>query len=154
MDLIFVLEEFNKALEQAEFNVGHNIGFDVNIIGSELLRKDLKSSLHDKKVLDTMTDKTAEVVAIPGGRGGKFKFPNLGELHEKLFAEKFDEDQTLVDAVKTLLRSESVLEDYTTLLVSQPEIIKELIGNSLSALVNVHMMVTVGDEIERRAGAE
>lgn len=66
-------------------------------------------------------------------------------------AEKLDEDETLVEAVKTLLRSESVLEDYTTLLVSEPEIIKQLIGNSLSALVNVHLMVTIGDELKRRA---
>lgn len=66
-------------------------------------------------------------------------------------AEKLDEDQNLVDAVKTLLRSESVLEDYTTLLVSEPEIIKQLIGSSLSALVNVHLMVTVGEEVKRRS---
>ena len=66
-------------------------------------------------------------------------------------AEKLDEDESLVDAVKTLLRSESVLEDYTTLLVSEPEIIKQIIGSSLSALVNVHLMVTVGDELRRRA---
>ena len=66
-------------------------------------------------------------------------------------AEKLDEDQNLVDAVKTLLRSESVLEDYTTLLVSDPEIIKQLIGSSLSALVNVHLMVTVGEEVKRRS---
>ena len=66
-------------------------------------------------------------------------------------AEKLDEDQNLVDAVKTLLRSESVLEDYTTLLVSEPEIIKQLIGSSLSALVNVHLMVTVGEEVNRRS---
>lgn len=68
-------------------------------------------------------------------------------------AEKLDEDETLVEAVKTLLRSKSVLEDYTTLLVSEPEIIKKLIGNSLSALVNVHLMITVADEIQRRADA-
>tara|TARA_B100001939_G_scaffold130099_1_gene112937 strand:- start:722 stop:1009 length:288 start_codon:yes stop_codon:yes gene_type:complete len=65
-------------------------------------------------------------------------------------AEKLDDDETLVSAVQTLLRSESVLEDYTTLLVSEPEIIKQLIGSSLSALVNVHLMVTVNDEISRR----
>ena len=69
-------------------------------------------------------------------------------------AEKLDEDETLVDAVKTLLRSESVFEDYTTLLVSQPEIIKQLIGSSLSALVNVHLMVTVGDELKRRSSRD
>gem|GEM_PF-2218040 len=67
-------------------------------------------------------------------------------------AEKLDDDERLVEAVKTLLRSESVLEDYTTLLVSEPEIIKQLIGSSLSALVNVHLMVTVSDELKRRDG--
>lgn len=66
-------------------------------------------------------------------------------------AEKLDEDTALVDAVKALLRSESVLEDYTTLLVSEPEIIKQLITSSLSAVVNVHSSVTVGDELDRRA---
>ena len=66
-------------------------------------------------------------------------------------ADKLDKNETLVDAVKTLLRSESVLEDYTTLLVSEPEIIKQLIGSSLSALVNVHLKVTVDDEVKRRA---
>ncbi len=68
-------------------------------------------------------------------------------------ADKLDEDESLVDAVKALLRSESVLEDYTTLLVSEPEIIKQLIGSSLSALVNVHLMVTVSDELKRREDA-
>ena len=68
-------------------------------------------------------------------------------------AKKLDEDESLVAAVKTLLKSESVLEDYTTLLVSEPEIIKQLIGSSLSALVNAHLMVTVGDELKRRADA-
>ncbi|MCB0482244.1 MAG: DNA polymerase III subunit alpha [Flavobacteriales bacterium] len=91
MELSFVLAEFNKALEKAKFNVGHNIDFDVNIVGCELLRKEISSPLSKLKVLDTMTERTAEVVAIPGGRGGKFKFPKLGELHQKLFGESFEE---------------------------------------------------------------
>lgn len=85
---------------------------------------------------------------------------NTGQLQEmqtqidralREVAEQLDHDERLVDAVKTLLRSESVLEDYTTLLVSEPEIMKQLIVHSLSALVNVHLMVSVGDELERRA---
>ena len=68
-------------------------------------------------------------------------------------AEKLDGNESLVSAVSTLLRSKSVLEDYTTLLVSEPEIIKELIGSSLSALVNTHLMVSVNDEISRRAAS-
>src|SRR5210317_712108 len=37
-ELNFVLEEFNKALEKAKFNVGHNIEFDLNIVGCEFYR--------------------------------------------------------------------------------------------------------------------
>ena len=34
-------------------------------------------------------DEGTEYCAIPGGRGGKFKWPTLTELHQKLFGEGF-----------------------------------------------------------------
>ncbi|MGB0391240.1 MAG: DNA polymerase III subunit alpha, partial [Salibacteraceae bacterium] len=90
-DLKYVLEEFNKALEKADYNVGHNIQFDVNIVGCEYLRTELANQLHDKTDLDTKSEAAATHVAIPGGRGGKFKWPTLTELHKKLFEEAFSE---------------------------------------------------------------
>ncbi len=89
-DLSFVLEEFNKALAKAEFNVGHNIEFDINIMGAEYLRKGIETTLHQKKVLDTK-EETTDWCAIPGGKGGKYKWPTLTELYEKLFGERFAE---------------------------------------------------------------
>ncbi len=86
-----VLGYFNEALEKASHNVGHNIGFDVNIMGCEYHRKGMDTPLHDKLIADTKHDKTANYCAIPGGRGGKFKWPTLTELHTKLFKEGFDE---------------------------------------------------------------
>ena len=91
VELSFALEEFNKALEQADYNVGHNIEFDINIVGCEYLRAGIETSLHDKAPMDTKSEATAFHVAIPGGRGGKFKWPTLTELHEKLFGEAFGE---------------------------------------------------------------
>jgi DNA polymerase-3 subunit alpha len=88
-DLSFVLDEFNKALEQAKVVVGHNVGFDNNIIGAEFLRKNIKTTLFDKKVVDTIPVSTA-YCQLPGGKYGKFKWPTLEELHEKLFNEPFD----------------------------------------------------------------
>lgn len=40
-------------------------------------------------MIDTKNEST-EFCAIPGGKGGKYKWPKLEELHEILFGEKFD----------------------------------------------------------------
>ena len=89
-DLVFVLEEFNKALKQAQYCVGHNIEFDIPIVGCEYLRKEVKSNVTELPTLDTQLEGT-EYCAIPGGFGGGFKWPKLFELHQKLFNEDFDE---------------------------------------------------------------
>lgn len=89
-DLSWVLEEFNKSLEKTKYLVGHNVEFDINIMGCEYLRKAVSSPLLDIEAVDTK-DESTDYCAIPGGRGGKFKWPNLSELHDKLFNEGFDE---------------------------------------------------------------
>lgn len=91
MSLEFVLNEFNTALKKSKFVVGHNVGFDVNIMGAEFYRKSIDSPLGEMKSLDSCTEVTAELCQIPGGRGGKFKLPKLEELHHFLFHEGFNE---------------------------------------------------------------
>ena len=44
--------------------------------------------LTDIALIDSKDEGTA-YCAIPGGRGGKFKWPTLTELHQKLFGEGF-----------------------------------------------------------------
>jgi len=90
VDLSFVLQEFNKAIAQSKFIVGHNIVFDINIMGAEFYRTQIETSLMDEKTIDTKEEGT-DFCAIPGGRGGKFKWPTLTELHTKLFNEGFSE---------------------------------------------------------------
>ncbi len=85
------LEQFNLALSKAEFVVGQNVDFDVNIMGAEFYRAGFDTALMDMPVLDTCTEKTAKLCQIPGGRGGGFKLPTLTELHEFLFKEPFAE---------------------------------------------------------------
>ena len=87
-DLDFVLNEFNRVLKQTTFVVGHNIEFDNNIIGAEFYRKNIETELFSRTTLDTKNLST-DFCAIPG-KGGRFKWPKLEELHEKLFKEKFD----------------------------------------------------------------
>ncbi len=87
--LAFVMDEFKKALEETDFAVGHNIEFDMKVMGAEYARADRDDGLMKKKTLDTMRSST-NFCQLPGGRGKSFKFPTLSELNEKLFSEKID----------------------------------------------------------------
>lgn len=89
-DLDFVLEEFEKEIARCEWVIGHNIEFDVNITGAEFYRRQKESQQTQKHICDTK-DESTEFCAIPGGRGGKFKWPTLTELHNKLFGVGFDD---------------------------------------------------------------
>ncbi len=82
---------FKEVLNKAQFLVGQNVGFDINIMGAEFFRSGVENSLADLPVLDTCTEDTARLCQIPGGRGGKFKLPTLTELHEFLFNQPFSE---------------------------------------------------------------
>ncbi|MGB0444231.1 MAG: DNA polymerase III subunit alpha, partial [Flavobacteriaceae bacterium] len=86
-----VLTAFEGALSKTQYVVGHNIGFDVNIIGAELHRLQRNTSVTTIPVLDTCTEDTATLCQIPGGRVGKFKLPTLTELYKYLFNESFEE---------------------------------------------------------------
>ncbi|WP_066759451.1 DNA polymerase III subunit alpha [Crocinitomix algicola] len=99
-----VLEEFNEALSKAKFVVGQNVGFDNNVMGCEFHRQGVNTALNDMPVLDTCTEKTAELCQIPGGRGGKFKLPTLTELHEFLFGEPFNEAHNATADVEATTR--------------------------------------------------
>ena len=90
-DLKTVLQEFVTIVNQTTYLCGHNIEFDNNIIGSELLRCGLDNLLATKPFIDTKNDETTAYCALPGGRGGKFKWPTLGELYKKLFNSSFEE---------------------------------------------------------------
>ena len=89
VDLTYVLKEFNNAINQSEFIVGHNIIFDVNIVSAEFYRNNILSNLLKIKTIDTKIEGT-NYCAIPGGRNGKFKWPTLTELYFKLFNQDFD----------------------------------------------------------------
>lgn len=103
LDLAEVLDKFNTAIDSATYVVGHNIEFDVNIVGCEYLRKEIESTLTEKQTIDTK-DESIEFCALPGGRGGKFKYPKLTELHEKLFGAGFDEAHNAAADVEATAR--------------------------------------------------
>ena len=99
-----VLDKFNIALGKSKFIVGQNLGFDINIMGCEFYRMEIDSPMNEKPVLDTCTEVTAELLKLPGGRGGKFKLPTLTELHEYLFNQKFNEAHNATADVEATTR--------------------------------------------------
>ncbi len=88
--LLEVLEKFIQEIEKVKFVVGHNVSFDNNIVGCEFLRKNMPDLLQSMPSIDTKDDST-EFCKIPGRRGGSFKWPKLGELHQKLFDSSFND---------------------------------------------------------------
>ena len=86
-----VLEKFVVALKRTKHLVGHNINFDRNIMGAEFIRINGNDPLESFSLIDTCTEETAALCQLPGGRGGKFKLPTLGELYYHLFESRFEE---------------------------------------------------------------
>lgn len=84
-----VLNLFMADVAQTSLLVGHNIEFDISILGAELIRQNfhIEELLKLEKV-DTGIVST-EFCQLSGGPGGRLKMPRLVELHEKLFGKDF-----------------------------------------------------------------
>ena len=84
-----VISIFLSDIERTQLLIGHNIEFDINIIGAELIRLSIQPELFINLLrLDTGMVST-EYCQLAGGIGGKLKMPKLSELHEKLFGKGF-----------------------------------------------------------------
>ncbi|MBN2215149.1 MAG: DNA polymerase III subunit alpha [Bacteroidales bacterium] len=89
-DLKFVLGKFNEALGKSSVVIGHNIDFDLKIVGAEYYRTGMENKILRLRHICTK-ETTTDFCAIPGGKGGKYKWPTLTELYKKLFNEDFEE---------------------------------------------------------------
>ncbi|NBW71599.1 MAG: DNA polymerase III subunit alpha, partial [Flavobacteriia bacterium] len=98
-----VLGLFKKALQKTKFIVGHNLKFDINVVGCEFSRIGEETPLIHP-ILDTCTEKTAELCKLPGGPYGKFKLPTLSQLHDFLFNEPFSEAHNATADVEATTR--------------------------------------------------
>lgn len=88
-DLVQVLSTFVQDLTKTSQLVGHNIEFDINIIGAEFIRSSFApEQFLNLARLDTGIAGT-EFCNLSGGIGGRLKMPRLIELHEKLFNKGF-----------------------------------------------------------------
>ncbi len=87
-DLNKVLTIFAKKLQEVDAVVAHNYRFDSQIVQGEFERMNFENHLENKQVYDTMLLST-NYVKIRNSRG--YKWPNLSELHKKLFNKDFDD---------------------------------------------------------------
>ncbi len=89
IELKSVLNSFLGDLSKTSQLVGHNIEFDINIIGAEFIRQQLETETFlSLSKLDTGLT-SIEYCQLQGGIGGKLKMPTLLELHKKLFDKNF-----------------------------------------------------------------
>ncbi len=86
-----VISKFRKDLESTSVLIGHNIEFDINILGAEFIRLGLKPDpLLEANKVDTGIV-SIDYCQLTGGVGGKLKMPRLSELHQKLFGKDFND---------------------------------------------------------------
>jgi len=88
ISLGWMLDHFEASAQISGALVAHNITFDLNIIGAELVRKGMFRPHEKTKTICTMNS-GVELCKLTG-RYGKYKRPRLAELHEFLFGENFD----------------------------------------------------------------
>jgi len=140
-DLKNVLNEFIEIVNKCQYLCGHNIEFDINIIGAEFLRVGLPNVFEGKASIDTKSDETTAFCAIPGGKGGKFKWPTLTELYTKLFNESFAEahnaafdvqatTKAFFEIIKRGIIKVNEVSDAKTIKYQSPDL-SELLSNEL-----------------------
>jgi len=100
VDLRDTLNKFIEVADKALLIIGHNVSFDINIVGAELLRIASNFRLNHKPSICTML-KTTNYCAIPNQYGySDYKWPKLQELHKKLFGYEFEEAHNAMADIK------------------------------------------------------
>ena len=95
------LEDFMEDVKNSKFIIGHNINFDINIVGCELVRCEMEENLSSHPSLCTMLE-SKEYCDLR--RKGQLKNPTLTELHIKLFTVPFEEAHNAAADVESTTR--------------------------------------------------
>jgi len=82
VEITAALSSFCEHINASKYLIAHNIDYDKNIVGSELIRNKMPNIIPTKKLLCTMSSST-NYCAIKSSNG--YKWPRLTELHQKLF---------------------------------------------------------------------
>ena len=97
VDLKFVLSVFSEWAALCDDLVGHNLPYDLNIMGAEFVRASKDNPLVGKSLYDTM-QKSTNYCKLPGGH--PYKWPKLKELYYFLFREELAQTHTALDDIR------------------------------------------------------
>lgn len=94
-----VLQIFSNWATISSKWVGHNLSYDLNILGAEYWRLYKTNPMVGKSQYDTMM-KSVTVCKLPGKRVGEYKWPKLSELYQHLFNEPLAQTHTALDDIR------------------------------------------------------
>ncbi len=86
-DVKMIMQRFAEDIEKADFIFSFNQEYNENVAGAEFIRNGIKHTMFKKENFCLMRESTY-YCAIPG-KGGKYKWPTLSELHAILFQQKY-----------------------------------------------------------------
>ncbi len=136
-----VLEIFIGDLTNTKALVGHNIDFDISILGAEFIRKNISpDAFLSLPKIDTCTA-SIDFCKLPGGPGGRMKMPRLTELYKKLF------DQEMADAHDAAYDVEATAKSFFELI--QKNIIKPIDTTLVNDIKYVTPNLKVGNASKR-----
>jgi DNA polymerase-3 subunit epsilon len=96
IELEVALKHFSEDVKKSEFIVAHNIDFDDKVISAEFYRLGMWNVLDSARKICTMKS-SVDFCRIPNAYG-RYKWPNLDELHNSLFGVGFpDAHDALID---------------------------------------------------------
>ena len=84
-----VLDVFLESANKAKYLVGHNVSFDLSVLGCEFLRVKGVNCIEKWLYVDTCTEKTANFCKVSKSRN-RYKLPSLAEIYNILFGNDFD----------------------------------------------------------------
>ena len=95
-DIKNIMSEFAFIASTCDRVVGHNVSFDINIVGAEYWRLHNKSPFLDQEIVCTMQSST-QYCQLPGAYG--YKWPKLHELYKILFNEEMGAAHTALQDI-------------------------------------------------------
>jgi DNA polymerase III epsilon subunit-like protein len=95
-----ILSLIKELIDNSSVIIGHNLSFDENIIGAELLRAGIGYSLQNKTKICTM-ESSVDLCCIETELG--YKYPKLSELYYFLFNKELkDAHNAAIDVSATV----------------------------------------------------
>lgn len=96
--------------------IAHNLSFDYNVLGAEMIRGNMRAQKRLQKVCTMLS--SVDYCKLPGNFGRGYKWPKLIELHLKLFGEGFEGAHDALADVKACGRCFFKMRDLRINLIS------------------------------------